>query len=347
VSRSLARYRWAARRRCSRLGRAASSVRERLGESLATVRRFDVPLEQATTPSLEALRAYALVSRRGGIRDQAIPSSSVRWAGPGLPRPARSLDLRQPRRTDQRAHHARIARRRDRVTGASGSTSVPVPRRRRRAAAGSWVKATYPRDFRPANALAVSLTARTIRPGDRGGARGPATESVAPFPTRTWPRLPGANRLRRQAAEEASAARSRQSDPTPALPAVAARRNTSGRAPPRVGTGSGAGLRPGRGAGTGPRLRGAHGRGARAVSRDGPDGAASGVSARRPGLCIPGGLDRRALRQREPGPAAGTGDPAWRPHRRRAPARGRRPGPRRRARGGRASHRASRKPACW
>ena len=42
------------------LGKAASQLRTELGESLATVKKFDVPLEEATTPSLEALKAYSL-----------------------------------------------------------------------------------------------------------------------------------------------------------------------------------------------------------------------------------------------------------------------------------------------
>jgi predicted Zn-dependent protease/predicted Ser/Thr protein kinase len=42
------------------LGGAVSKLRGELGESLATVQRFDVPLEQATTSSLEALKAYSL-----------------------------------------------------------------------------------------------------------------------------------------------------------------------------------------------------------------------------------------------------------------------------------------------
>jgi eukaryotic-like serine/threonine-protein kinase len=46
------------------LGDAASKLRGELGESLATVQKFDVPLEQATTPSLEALKAYSL-GRKG------------------------------------------------------------------------------------------------------------------------------------------------------------------------------------------------------------------------------------------------------------------------------------------
>ncbi len=42
------------------LGQAASKLRSELGESLATVQKLDVPLEQATTSSLEALQAYSL-----------------------------------------------------------------------------------------------------------------------------------------------------------------------------------------------------------------------------------------------------------------------------------------------
>jgi eukaryotic-like serine/threonine-protein kinase len=42
------------------LGEAASRLRGELGESLATVQKFDVPLIQATTSSLEALKAYSL-----------------------------------------------------------------------------------------------------------------------------------------------------------------------------------------------------------------------------------------------------------------------------------------------
>jgi eukaryotic-like serine/threonine-protein kinase len=42
------------------LGEAASKVRGELGESLASVQKFDVPLYQATTSSLEALKAYSL-----------------------------------------------------------------------------------------------------------------------------------------------------------------------------------------------------------------------------------------------------------------------------------------------
>jgi tetratricopeptide (TPR) repeat protein/predicted Ser/Thr protein kinase len=42
------------------LGGASTRLREKLGESLKTVRKLDTPIEQVTTPSLEALQAYTL-----------------------------------------------------------------------------------------------------------------------------------------------------------------------------------------------------------------------------------------------------------------------------------------------
>ena len=42
------------------LGKTALEIRNKLGESLSTMQKFDTPLEQATTPSLEALRAFSL-----------------------------------------------------------------------------------------------------------------------------------------------------------------------------------------------------------------------------------------------------------------------------------------------
>jgi hypothetical protein len=49
------------------LGEAASKLRGELGESLATVQKFDVPLEQATTSSLEALCAKMSETSRPSI----------------------------------------------------------------------------------------------------------------------------------------------------------------------------------------------------------------------------------------------------------------------------------------
>jgi eukaryotic-like serine/threonine-protein kinase len=42
------------------LGAAASKLRGRLGESLASIQKFDTPIDQVTTSSLEALKAFAM-----------------------------------------------------------------------------------------------------------------------------------------------------------------------------------------------------------------------------------------------------------------------------------------------
>jgi eukaryotic-like serine/threonine-protein kinase len=42
------------------LDEATTKLRERLGESLKTIKKLDTPIEEATTPSLEALQAYSL-----------------------------------------------------------------------------------------------------------------------------------------------------------------------------------------------------------------------------------------------------------------------------------------------
>jgi tetratricopeptide (TPR) repeat protein len=42
------------------LGKVASKIRNQLGESLASVQKYDAPAENVTTPSLEALKAYSL-----------------------------------------------------------------------------------------------------------------------------------------------------------------------------------------------------------------------------------------------------------------------------------------------
>src|SRR5262249_53158486 len=57
------------------LGQAASNIRARLGESLASLQKFDVPIEKATTNSLEALRPFTEGRRlnSAGAFRQAVP----------------------------------------------------------------------------------------------------------------------------------------------------------------------------------------------------------------------------------------------------------------------------------
>jgi serine/threonine protein kinase/Tfp pilus assembly protein PilF len=57
------------------LGQAATRLREKLGESLSSVAKFDAPIEQATTSSLEALQAYSrgFEQHSSGNYNAAIP----------------------------------------------------------------------------------------------------------------------------------------------------------------------------------------------------------------------------------------------------------------------------------
>jgi eukaryotic-like serine/threonine-protein kinase len=57
------------------VGKAASSLRGKLGESLASLQKFDAPVEEATTSSLEALKAFSLgeAERNKGSEYTAIP----------------------------------------------------------------------------------------------------------------------------------------------------------------------------------------------------------------------------------------------------------------------------------
>ena len=65
------------------VGDAAAKLRGKLGESLATVQKFDVPLEQATTSSLEALQAYT----------QAMKTMNENGAAAALPYDQRAVQL--------------------------------------------------------------------------------------------------------------------------------------------------------------------------------------------------------------------------------------------------------------
>ena len=60
----------------SSLGRAASELREKLGESLSSITRHHVAIEQATTSSLEALKAYAMANEER-TKGNAIQSLSL------------------------------------------------------------------------------------------------------------------------------------------------------------------------------------------------------------------------------------------------------------------------------
>ena len=68
------------------LGEAASKLRGELGESLATVQKFNVPLKEATTSSLEALKAYSLGQTWARLSSliRISPRDTWQWAATGL-----------------------------------------------------------------------------------------------------------------------------------------------------------------------------------------------------------------------------------------------------------------------
>jgi len=53
------------------LGTAGTKLREKLGESLASLQKYDVPMERVTTSSLDALRAYSLAGREYDLEGDA------------------------------------------------------------------------------------------------------------------------------------------------------------------------------------------------------------------------------------------------------------------------------------
>ena len=82
-----------------RLGEAAARFREKLGESVGSIEKFAAPIEQATTPSLEAFKAYDLGRQRqfSGQYFEAIP----------LYRRAVELDPELRDRLRRAGHHLR------------------------------------------------------------------------------------------------------------------------------------------------------------------------------------------------------------------------------------------------
>ena len=79
------------------LDKAATDMRAKLGESLSSIQKLDTPLGQATTPSLDAFRAYALgdvehdkgldIPQAAGHYRQAVeldPNFAMAWARLGV-----------------------------------------------------------------------------------------------------------------------------------------------------------------------------------------------------------------------------------------------------------------------
>ena len=147
------------------LGAAARKMRGKLGESLKSVQRFDTRLEQATTPSLEALQAYSR-GRKAliGAADYATAVSLFQQAiriDPNFAMAYLSLGLSYASMTDDRfTENVRTAYElRDRV---SEWERLAIESRYCHSVTGNLLKArqttalwaqTYPRDAVPANVL--------------------------------------------------------------------------------------------------------------------------------------------------------------------------------------------------
>ncbi len=149
------------------LGRVASQMRTTLGESLPSLARFDVPIAQATTPSLPALKAFALglEERRQGreLESLAFFNQAIEL-DPDFAQAHATLStvygvLGELERSERHAreafeHQDRVSERErlfiryqyhDRVTGDQTAVVETLQ---------VW-QAAYPRDFVPSNALSV------------------------------------------------------------------------------------------------------------------------------------------------------------------------------------------------
>ena len=149
------------------LGGITSTMRTALGESLPSIQKFDIPIEQATTPSLAALKAYALgieERRKGRELESVAFFNQALENDPDFASAYTTLStvygsLGEWRRSEEYARLAYKVQRRvsererlfityqyhDRVTGNQQLAADTLE---------MW-KAAYPRDFRPVNALAL------------------------------------------------------------------------------------------------------------------------------------------------------------------------------------------------
>ncbi len=203
------------------MGQLTSSVRRSLGESGASLARNNTPIEEATTPSLEALKAYTeavqrraagaevaaveLLERAIAIDPQfALAHTTLSSIYGGFGETGRSeeyarLAYEHRERVSERERIFITYQYHDRVTGDQLKT---------REALEVW-KRTYQKDYRPSNALALLL----IRLGDYPAAIVEAEDAIRRNPVHAFPRSNLAHALRgagryadaRRVAEEALA----------------------------------------------------------------------------------------------------------------------------------------------
>jgi tetratricopeptide (TPR) repeat protein len=153
----------------TKLGDAAIALREHLGESLASIQKFATPIDAATTSSLEALKAFALGDehRARGTYAESIPlykRATELDANFALAYARLATMYFNIRQGDEAARHSEHAfKLRDRVSERErfyidaryyGDVAADVDKTIE--VLQLW-RQTYPRDYVPANNLAVLL----------------------------------------------------------------------------------------------------------------------------------------------------------------------------------------------
>lgn len=186
------------------VGQLTSAIRTALGESGASLARNNTPIEEATTPSLEALKAYteAVARRAEGAEVAAIElleraiaidpqfalahtTLSSIYGGfgeTGKSEAYAELAYQHRERVSERERLFITYQYHDRVTG---------DQLKAREALEVW-KRTYQKDYRPSNALALLL----IRLGDYEAAIEEAQEAMRRNPDHAFPRSNLAHALR-------------------------------------------------------------------------------------------------------------------------------------------------------
>jgi CheY-like chemotaxis protein/tetratricopeptide (TPR) repeat protein len=150
------------------LDQATTRLRRRVGESLASVRKYDTPIAQATTPSLEALKAFSLGIKARNERGDAAaiplfkqaisldPDFAMAYGGLGnVYSSLREYDLATENFKKAYDRRDRVSERERFALTASYYSKVTVEVEKANQAYELWAQA-YPREWVPRNNLGVN-----------------------------------------------------------------------------------------------------------------------------------------------------------------------------------------------
>ena len=152
------------------LSASATNIRKKLGESLVSVRKYDVPLEEATTPSLEGLKAYSIGFRIWQAKGETLalpflqraveldPKFAMAYARMGVMH-GNLFQLDLSRENIRKAYELREnTSERERLFIESQYYSYVTGEMEKAAQAYEARTQIYPRDFGPHNNLANTLS---------------------------------------------------------------------------------------------------------------------------------------------------------------------------------------------